>query len=381
MSYILQNDKIIEDQLWGCYSFILSRNIPNHEKTNKIISFKQRGVFPTKELAEDHKNKIEEYDKDFLVLICKVGEWLPYSYDISDLNLNLNDELNKLESQYIESRIKSKEIMYKRIQKSKDLLEDKSKSNNEIKIMKDKIQMIEDKFNNCVNVDIEDDKYLETIKNDLLYIDLPEEEIKKNISNNKNTTDIDNNTNNIDDNYNNILDDDQNKIIIDRLYDDDIINDQQWGCFSFILPENVKDPETNYIDDNVNKNIVGFIHRGNFKTEEDAYNHIADLKLHDKNHNIYVGKVGSWLPFSDEDKFTNNIKYHEKELDDIAKSYDNQRKKASNYINLMENNNHYNTNKPDNKSTLDKIKEIKSKINYVEKKIYNLNNINNSNNI
>jgi thymidylate kinase len=85
--------------------------------------------------------------------------------------------------------------------------------------------MIEDKFNNCVNVDIEDDKYLETIKNDLLYIDLPEEEIKKNISNNKNTTDIDNNTNNIDDNYNNILDDDQNKIIIDRLYDDDIIND------------------------------------------------------------------------------------------------------------------------------------------------------------
>jgi hypothetical protein len=47
----------------------------------------------------------------------------------------------------------------------------------------------------------------------------------------------------------------------------------------------------------------------------------------------------------------------------------------------MENNNHYNTNKPDNKSTLDKIKEIKSKINYVEKKIYNLNNINNSNNI
>jgi len=57
--------------------------------------------------------------------------------------------------------------------------------------------------------------------------------------------------------------------------------------------------------------------RGVFSTQEEAEQRSKMLRETDPNHDVYVGPVGIWLPYHPEAYKTGNVKYLEKELNDL----------------------------------------------------------------
>lgn len=98
----LTEDKAIPDQAFVCISFLSPEGIRNC----KIRGLKIRGVFPTKEKADEHAKNLQKEDPDFHVFVGEVGKWLPWDPepgDVSEQHYN-EEELQKLMDAYKKNR-------------------------------------------------------------------------------------------------------------------------------------------------------------------------------------------------------------------------------------------------------------------------------------
>ena len=168
------------------------------------------------------------------------------------------------------------------------------------------------------------------------------------------------------------------------IINDPIIENQKYVCISFVMPENIKDPETNLSDNKFNNKLRMLKIRGSFPNLDDAKNYAIKLRDEIEPHvNVYVAEVGKWIPFSDDDTLSEEVEYREKQLNDLMKLHKDHLEKSKNYIKekaQLETNktiNNYNNkinlnNTKDNDllndnnlSTFDKINELKQKLNLI----------------
>lgn len=150
------------------------------------------------------------------------------------------------------------------------------------------------------------------------------------------------------------------------IVNDPEIQDQKWCCISFVMPENIKDPETELVDNKfVNKMRMLKI-RGSFPTQELAEKYA--IKLRDEVEpwvNVYITQVGHWIPFYDDDKYCQDVVYKENALNELMQLHKENIEKSRKYIQEKAKNE---TNKTvednnNNESTFDKINKIKNKLN------------------
>lgn len=100
---------------------------------------------------------------------------------------------------------------------------------------------------------------------------------------------------------------------IDRLKEDEPIQNQNWVCLSFLSPEGVR-----------NCSVRGLKIRGVFNTREEADNRAKELQHLDPYFHVFVGEVGKWLPWDPDVNDTNQVKdqyYYEKELQKLMEGY------------------------------------------------------------
>ena len=74
-------------------------------------------------------------------------------------------------------------------------------------------------------------------------------------------------------------------------------------------------------DNNFQTTIRGIKVRGVFDTIEEARNRSEFLKKQDKAHNIFIGQVGCWCPFSPNPDELENQEYSETQLNTLMKEY------------------------------------------------------------
>lgn len=168
------------------------------------------------------------------------------------------------------------------------------------------------------------------------------------------------------------------------ILNDPVIESQKYVCVSFVMPENIKDPETNLSNNKFNNKLRMLKIRGCFPNLDDAKNYAIKLRDEVEPHvNVYVAEVGKWIPFSDDDSLSEDVEYREKQLNDLMKLHKDHLEKSKNYIKekaLSDTNKTINTfnNKTsvndkdtnellndDNLSTFDKINELKQKLNLI----------------
>jgi hypothetical protein len=170
-----------------------------------------------------------------------------------------------------------------------------------------------------------------------------------------------------------------------HIVNDPVIDNQRFVCLSFLMPENIKDPETNLSDNKFNNKFRMLKVRGSFSTLEDAKNYAIKLRDDVEPHiNVYVAEVGKWLPFSDDDSLSEDVEYREKQLNDLMKLHKEHLEKSKNYIKekaladttkVVEKFNDDN-NDNNNTSTFDKINELKQKLNLIDENDKDNNNLN-----
>lgn len=76
----LDEDKQLTNQKWACVSFLSPEGIMNCT----LRGLKIRGVFATKEEADEHAKYLHEVDEDFHVFVGEVGKWLPWDPEPDD---------------------------------------------------------------------------------------------------------------------------------------------------------------------------------------------------------------------------------------------------------------------------------------------------------
>ena len=154
------------------------------------------------------------------------------------------------------------------------------------------------------------------------------------------------------------------------IVNDPVIDNQKYVCLSFVMPENIKDPENNLSDNKFNNKFRMLKVRGSFPTLEDAKNYAIKLRDDVEQHvNVYVAEVGKWLPFSDDDSLSEDVEYREKQLNDLMKLHKEHLEKSKNYIKekaLADTNKTVEKFNNDNTSTFDKINELKQKLNLID---------------
>lgn len=131
----LTEDPALPGQLFVCVSFLSPEGIRNCN----IRGLKVRGVFATKEEADDHAKKLQEIDPDFHVFVGEVGKWLAWDPDPNDPNYVKDQdyyekELQELMKGYKEQLQNSKK-MQRQVQedKLKQVLEQENSKENKIK--------------------------------------------------------------------------------------------------------------------------------------------------------------------------------------------------------------------------------------------------------
>ncbi len=100
--------------------------------------------------------------------------------------------------------------------------------------------------------------------------------------------------------------------------------------FKSTLKNDVSDDYKNFVDKNEDTlekqfskehsfqtSVRGLKVRGVFPTQEEAELRCKMLRESDPNHDVYVGPVGTWLPYHPEAYKTGNVNYLEKELNDL----------------------------------------------------------------
>lgn len=77
----LDEDPQIASQQWVCVSFLSPEGVYNC----RVRGVKVRGVFATRQLAEEHAEKLRGIDKYFHIFVGEVGKWLPWDPELDDV--------------------------------------------------------------------------------------------------------------------------------------------------------------------------------------------------------------------------------------------------------------------------------------------------------
>jgi len=128
IDYLLEDDPIPR-QNWVCISFLSPEGIRNCS----LRGLKIRGVYQTKEQADERAKYLQEVDPDFDVFVGEVGKWLPWDPDpttIEDQH-HQNEELNKIAQGYQENLKKVKKMHQERVNESKENYMRKEKTRKE----------------------------------------------------------------------------------------------------------------------------------------------------------------------------------------------------------------------------------------------------------
>jgi hypothetical protein len=92
--------------------------------------------------------------------------------------------------------------------------------------------------------------------------------------------------------------------------------------FEFFVQENSSKLENDYLEKNdFQTSMRGVKVRGVYETLKEAQVRSEVLKRLDKNHNIYIGQVGCWLPFDPHPNNIENQEYAETQLNTLMKKY------------------------------------------------------------
>ena len=194
IDYLTEDDPL-SNQKWCCVSFLS----PEGVKNCKIRGFKVRGVFDTKEEADERAAFLQKLDPDFNIFIGEVGKWLhfapdPYSKEAGNM-VYAEKKLNELAKSHKENLKKQKIVEAERKQAMFDKSVQEEKQRNasgskthdrlrkkleERKASSSKANFIssdptDDEIEHTVAVAKEESKRLNTVRND---INTKEEEIK-----------------------------------------------------------------------------------------------------------------------------------------------------------------------------------------------------------
>lgn len=80
-------------------------------------------------------------------------------------------------------------------------------------------------------------------------------------------------------------------------------------------------------------NVRGLKIRGCYETQKEAEHRCKTLRQTDPNHDIFVGPVGTWMPWDPEAYKTGKVEYLEKELNTLMKEKNSNELKAKHYFN------------------------------------------------
>jgi hypothetical protein len=119
-----------------------------------------------------------------------------------------------------------------------------------------------------------------------------------------------------------------NRIDVDYLTEDTPIPGQEWGVYSFLSPEGIK-----------NCNIRAFKNRGNYGSYEEASEQAERIRNSEPAFNVFVGENFKWTAFDPNPELVkNNNNYYEPKLQELmkgtlenqekAKQLESQRKRA-----------------------------------------------------
>ncbi len=103
---------------------------------------------------------------------------------------------------------------------------------------------------------------------------------------------------------------------------------QEYVCMSFLR---LKKEES--------VSLTGIKVRGVFSNYEDACSHAKSLQSIDQYHNVFVGKMGEWLPYDPDpdSKFVQNSEYANSELNNMMKKYQENQEKAKLFHEIRKN--------------------------------------------
>jgi septin family protein len=108
---------------------------------------------------------------------------------------------------------------------------------------------------------------------------------------------------------------------VDLLTEDPPIKGQEYGVYSFLSPDNVK-----------NCTIRAFKNRGNFGSYDEACKHAEKLRNLEPAFNVFVGENFKWAPVDpDPNMIKDNTNYYEPKLQELMKGTLENHEKAKNY--------------------------------------------------
>lgn len=116
----------------------------------------------------------------------------------------------------------------------------------------------------------------------------------------------------------------------DYLDNDEPINGQKFVCLSILTNKSIKDLSSGEIIKSDN-NARGIKIRGVYNTMEEAKKRCEQIRQFDKVFNVFVGEVGSWLPWDDDPETAEEAVYAEEKLNQLMKSFKEQQIKAKEY--------------------------------------------------
>lgn len=119
----------------------------------------------------------------------------------------------------------------------------------------------------------------------------------------------------------------------DYLDNDEPINGQKYVCLSILTNRSIKDLSSGEVIKSDN-NAKGIKIRGVYNTMEDAKKRCEQIRQFDKVFNVFVGEVGSWLPWDDDPESAEEAVYAEEKLNQLMKSFKEQQVKAKEYHEL-----------------------------------------------
>jgi len=119
----------------------------------------------------------------------------------------------------------------------------------------------------------------------------------------------------------------------DYLDNDEPINGQKFVCLSILTNTSIKDLSSGEVIKSDN-NAKGIKIRGVYNTMEEAKKRCEQIRQFDKVFNVFVGEVGSWLPWDDDPESAEEAVYAEEKLNQLMKSFKEQQVKAKEYHEL-----------------------------------------------
>jgi hypothetical protein len=136
----LTEDTPIPGQLWVCISFLSPEGIKNCS----VRGLKIRGVYGTRQEADERAKELQKTDPDFNVFVGEMGKWLGWDPDPNDVQDSVyqEKELNDLMKGYKDNLEKSKQMQHERkedmIKKAAKEEQAKAKTNNNARLDKAK---------------------------------------------------------------------------------------------------------------------------------------------------------------------------------------------------------------------------------------------------